>query len=120
MQKIEQLLNKIEQENFQNDVDWLTGTQSWQELKDEVKLLLQQHDVTGSAVSEALPELLKVAASLVRNGPSSFDEDWKFSKSTPKKDRRKVLYSSAAVNESSRLAAIKLKSIYDILVRHCL
>lgn len=53
MQKIELLLNKIEQENFQNDVDWLTGTQSWQDLKKEILLLLQQHDVSGR--SEQLP-----------------------------------------------------------------
>lgn len=75
--------------------------------------------VTGSAANEALSELLKVAASLLINAPSSFAEDWQFSKSTPKKDRRKVLDSSAAVEEQHRLAAIKLKSIYDILAKHC-
>jgi len=75
--------------------------------------------VTGSAVDIALSELLKVAASLIRNAPSSFAEDWQFSKSTPKKDRRKVLDSSAAVNEQHRLAAIKLKSIYDVLSKRC-
>lgn len=92
---------------------------TWQQQTDLVQPDLHKAGVTGSAVDEALSELLKVAASLIRNGPSSFAEDWQFSKSTPKKDRRKVLDSSAAVNESHRLAAIKLKSIYDVLSKHC-
>jgi hypothetical protein len=81
--------------------------------------MAQNRSVTGSAVGESLSELLKVAASLIRNYPSSFAEDWQFSKSTPKKDRRKILNSSAAVFEQHRLAAIKLKSIFDVLSKHC-
>lgn len=83
------------------------------------QLLLQQADVSGSAISAAKSELLKVAASLLTNQQSSFAEDWHFSNSTPKKDRRVVLQSCAAQNERLRLAAIKLKSIYDVLAKHC-
>lgn len=76
------------------------------------KVELHKDDINSS---DPLVDLLSVAASLMLDNPSSFAEDWCFSKSTPNRDRRMILQSCAAQGERQRLAAVKLKAIYDSL-----
>lgn len=55
--------------------------------------------------------ILNIAASLVRNKLSEFVEDWKFSKSTPVKDKRKVINAIIKHNEFQNRLALELKKL---------
>ena len=62
-------------------------------------------------------QLLQVASKLLRVQLSEHSDDWDFSKSTPKKDIKKVIKAISEHNNFQRELAIKIKDIYDLLTK---
>lgn len=64
---------------------------------------------------EITSELLKVAAELVLTGLSEDFGEWCFSKSTPFKDKQKVIKSAISYNEHNKALARRLKKLYEYI-----
>lgn len=59
--------------------------------------------------------LTKVAASLLTQRMSGDIEEWQFSNSTPKKDKRKLINAVDKQNDFQRRMAIEIKKAIDLL-----
>ena len=96
--------------------DWYQAELNSKDDVNHVRQNIAKTNVSCSALLDARSELVKVAASLLTNQMSWDADDWKFSKSTPKKDKMKVIKEAEKRNEFQRIAAIKIKSVVDVLL----
>ena len=67
---------------------------------------------------DAARTLLKVAASMLKDGISGDIEDWNLPKTTPKKTLRKIVEAADEWNNVNRERSIELKHVYDILQQY--